>query len=368
MTLLSVLAVTEPGKQAWFWAAADVAIGILLLLNLLLIVVVFARRFRESSRERRRKQFRTRVDQLFAEHGPGAGGDTASVRRQLSGFDELERPLAASVVIERLRVAAPEERDRLLEWLRQIGAIEVLFRSARRWAPWRRALAIRVLGLAGAEEAVPVLIERLSDRSRYVREAAVRALGRIGDTRALPALAQHYFEPGRVGAGIVYEALLAFGSASTQVFSEGLRSPNEHVRVPSVFGVCSVLESAAARARLEPMLGDESASVRAAGAEMLGRIGGGEVTEPLARASRDEARSVRRAAVSALGTYDDSHALQLALSALDDPDRDTALRAGETLVRLSRLPHVGPIAEAAVSDEQAWPIERARILASLGVV
>jgi hypothetical protein len=99
--------------------------------------------------------------------------------------------------------------------------MEVVFRSVRRWAPWRRALAIKMLGFTGAEEAVPVLIQRLSDRSPYVREAAVRALGRIGDTRALPALEQLYVEPGRVAAGILYEALLAFGPHSAQVFSDG---------------------------------------------------------------------------------------------------------------------------------------------------
>jgi HEAT repeat protein len=368
MTLLCVLAVAEPGKQPWFWAAADVVIGILLVLNLLLFVVVHARRVRESSREHRRKVFRTTVEQLLADRAPGASLDSASVRRQLRNFNELERPLAASVLIERLRVVPPGDRARTLEWLREVGAIDVLFRSLRRWAPWRRALAIKVLGLAGAGEAVPALIDRLSDRSRYVREAAVRALGRIGDTRALPALEQLFVEPGRVSAGIVYEALLAFGPAAEQVFSEGLHLPDEHVRVPSVFGVGSVVHVAAARARLEPMLGDESAAVRAAAAEMLGRIAGGEVTEELARASRDEEQSVRRAAVSALASYDDPAAVRLALSALDDPDRDTALRAGETLVRLSRLSGVGPSATTAVAATKGWPIERARVLASLGVV
>ena len=101
---------------------------------------------------------------------------------------------------------------------------------------------------------------------------------------------------------------------------------------------------------------------------MLGRIAGGEVTEEFARASRDEERSVRRAAVSALGSFDDPQAVQLALGALGDPDHDTAVRAGETLVRLSRLPRVGAVASAVVADRQPWPIGRARILASLGVV
>lgn len=366
--MLSALATVDLGKQPWFWVTTVVIVGVLLAVNVLLILMVHARRVAEGSRDYRARRFRDRADQLLADHGPGTEGDIESARRQLSGLNALERPIAASMLIERLHVAPPEEQARTLEWLRQIGAIEVLFRSVRRRAPWRRALAIQLLGLAGADEAVPVLVERLEDRSHYVREAAVRALGQIGDARAVSALAQVFLEPGRVVAGVVYEALLAFGPLSAQVFREGLHSPNEHVRVPSAFGVGSVLDPADARSLLTPLLADQAAIVRAAAAETLGRIGGGQVTEELARASRDEERSVRRAAVSALSSYDDPQAVQLAASALDDPDRDTAMHAGETLVRLSRLSRAGPIAKAAAADRQAWPIERARILASLGVV
>jgi HEAT repeat protein len=285
----------------------------------------------------------------------------------LDRLNELERPIAASIMIERLEAASPDEREQTLEWLRQVGAIEVLFRSVQRRTPWRRALAIRMLAVTGAEEALPVLIERLTDRSRCVREAAVRALGRMRDIRVLSALAELYMQPGRVGAGVVYEALLGFGPAAAQVLSESLYSPNEHVRVRSVFGVGAALEPAVARSRLVRTLGDESAIVRAPDGRRAGTDRRQRAHGRVARASRDEERIVRRAAVSALASYDDPCAVQLALSALDDPDRDTAVRAGETLVRLSRLTRVVAIASAVVADGQQWPIKRARILARLGV-
>jgi HEAT repeat protein len=336
MTLLRVLAVTQPGKQTWFWATADIVVGVLLFLNVLLLVFVHARRVRLASRGQRAERFRGRLEELFAEQ------DLTAVAKQVRSFNELERPIAAEFVIERLRTASPEEREQTLAWLRQIGAIDVLLRSVSRWQPWRRALAIRTLGLAGASEGVPLLIERLSDRSRYVREATVRALGRIGDQRALPVLAHLFGEPGQAGAGIVYEALLAFGNDAAPVFHEGLRSPNEHVRVASVFGLGSVLEPRAAAAQVEHMLGGESPLVRASAAQVLERVGNGSVPAGLVRAAHDEQRSVRRAAVSAFASYDDSQALLLALGALDDPDRDVAIRAGETLVRLAACRASGP--------------------------
>jgi hypothetical protein len=69
--------------------------------------------------------------------------------------------------------------------------------------------------------------------------------------------------------------------------------------------------------------------------------------------------------VSALGNYDDPQSVRLALNSLDDPDRDTALRAGETLVRLARRPNLGGAATAAIAANHSWPLETARRLASL---
>jgi HEAT repeat protein len=363
MSILPILFSTTPTKEPWYWATADAVVAVLLLLNVLLLVVVHGREVREGVRARRTARFRASFEQTLAELR-SERLDEARLQRELRGLNELERPIAARMLTEDLRTASADGRSRICTALREIGGIDLMLRSARRLMPWRRALAVRTLGLVGAEEAVPELITRLSDRSRYVREAAVRALGRIEDERALPALAYLFANPGRVAPGLVYEALIAFRDSSAQVFRDGLHSPDEHVRVASVFGVAS-LEPEVSRARLERMLADGSAAVRTAAAEMLGRIGGAQVTDDLTRATRDEQPSVRRAAVSALGAYDDWKSLQLALDALDDPDRDTALRAGEALVRLSRQPNVGTEAAAATAANASWPVEAARLLSAL---
>lgn len=93
---------------------------------------------------------------------------------------------------------------------------------------------------------------------------------------------------------------------------------------------------------------------------------GAQLPELLPRALRDDQRSVRRAAVSALGSYDDSQAISHLLAALDDLDRDVAVRAGESLVRLGSFARAGASARAAVAETDAWPLERALVLESLG--
>jgi HEAT repeat protein len=216
---------------------------------------------------------------------------------------------------------------------------------------------------------VPVLVERLSDHSRQVRETAVRALGRIGDTAALPQLAALFGVPGRVGAGVVYDALVAMGPEAEPVFAEGLRSEIESVRVAACFGIAALAEPSTARSVLEPLLDDEAVPVRTAAAESLGQVGGRAVPPALARAARDGQQAVRSVAVGALGSYDDPQAVGLAFDALGSPDRDTAVRGGETLIRLARRDAAASAAVDALRRAEAeWPVRRAAVYASLEAV
>ena len=150
---------------------------------------------------------------------------------------------------------------------------------------------------------------------------------------------------------------------------DALGSEIASVRVASCFGVAVLSEPESARRLLEPLLGDGAAPVRSAAAESLGQIAGERLPDALADATRDEQAAVRSAATGALGSYDDPRGVALAVNALLDPDRDTAVRAGESLVRLSRRPLAGEAARQALRrEESAWPVERALTLSSLGVV
>jgi hypothetical protein len=365
--LAVVVAVAD---QTWVRGFADAVALTLLVLNVTLLVGLHARRVRQYLRTRRAKRFHARLGEIFGQFDPATRTrDPQWLRTQVGTFDELEQQTAAIMLIQRMAPASEEERLRTLEVLRQAGAVDSLARSTRRWLPWRRALAIRALGSIGAEETVRCLIERLSDRNRYVRESSVRALGRIGDLHALPSLAELFRSPGRVGTGVVYDALVALGPEARSVFADALGSEVASVRIASCFGVAVLSEPERARRLLEPLLGDAAAPVRSAAAESLGQVAGGRLPDALAHATRDEQAAVRSAATGALGAYDDPRGVELAVRALVDPDRDTAVRAGESLVRLSRAPLAGESARSALQGEDAgWPVERALTLSSLGVV
>lgn len=368
MSQLFVLA-SNPTESTWFWLTADVIVSLLLLCNLLLFVGVFARRGREGLRLRRRERFRARFEPVIARIEAGHPPQIEDLRRELYALDELQRPLAATVLLERLRPATQDERAQMRELARECGATELLLRASGRQPPWRRALAIRTLGWLGEERAVPALLDHCNDRARHVRETSVRALGRIGDRRALPSLEQIFLDPQRkVAAGFVYEALIAFGEDAAPVFRHGLASDDEHIRVASCFGAEATLPPDQASVLLEQMLADRSPMVRSAALQALGTIGGENVPELLARCAQDDEQSVRRSAVTALGAYDDPRAIEILHEALADPDRDTVIRAGESLVRLNVRPGVARPTRGPIADGETWPVERASVLASLEVL
>jgi HEAT repeat protein len=364
------LFLAEPAKHPLFWQATVLTVLLLIGLNLLLIAVVFGGRLGRAVRRRRTAGFDESFEPVVDEiAGHPASVDRAELRRRIEALDDLERPLAATMLLERVMGASAEARAEMLDLLRDTGAVDLMLRGTRRRRPWRRVLAIRGLGWLGAPEGVSPALEHLSDRNRYVREASIRALGRIGDKRALPRLEEIYLDPERtVASGFAYEAVVAFGVDAAPVFRRGLRSDDERTRVASCYGIVHALDPDRARPLLEGMLGDSAPTVRAAASETLGRIGGDKVPTELARASRDNHPSVRLAAAGALGSYDDARALDLVLGALDDPDRNTAIRAGESLIRLGRLPGIGQQTRAAVEETNAWPVARARTLASLGAL
>jgi len=353
-----VVLFTDPAEQPWFWETAVIVAGVVLLLNLLLIGLVFGHRFREIVRTKRVEEFRVRFAPVLRGVEAGDAVSIERLRRKVGRLNELERPVAASMLLEHLRTASPKERTAVLQRLDDTGALAVIQRGTNRRLPWRRALSIRMLGWLGAEEGVAPALAHLEDPNRHVRDSSVRALGRIGDPRSVPALERLYLDPDAgVAAGFLYEAVIAFGPAAEPVLREGLSSPDTNIRVSSCFGIATVLAPEEARPVLAQMLADEAATVRAAAAETLNRIGGRQAPAELVRAAGDEHRSVRREAVTALGSFHDPAAVERLLTSLADPDRLTVVRAGESLVRLG-----------SADRSDTWPVERARTLASLGAL
>jgi HEAT repeat protein len=178
-----------------------------------LLAIVAARHLETAGADRRRERVRGQLEPVFSRFLESEDQErlAAELRPAFMRMDAAERPVAAVLVADLMREAAPSHREELREALVRSGIVELGERGTRRRSPWRRALACEMLGRIGARRAVPALLARLQDRRPEVRIAAVRALGEIGSAEAVPALSEAFLERRVAPTNVVHNALRRIG-------------------------------------------------------------------------------------------------------------------------------------------------------------
>src|SRR5690348_9911774 len=95
----------DPARQEWFGEAAVIGVAALVFLNLLLFVIVYGRRVLELWRARRTRAFRARFAPLVDEVASGRLDDPEEAHRLVMQLDKLQRAVAATMLLDRLRSA-----------------------------------------------------------------------------------------------------------------------------------------------------------------------------------------------------------------------------------------------------------------------
>jgi HEAT repeat protein len=151
------------------------------------------------------------------------------------------------------------------------------------------------------------------------------------------------------------------------VFERGLATTDPAVRVSSCFGLAAIATQRPGCVwRLAQVLGlDSDIRVRAAAAAALGIVGGDEIPDPLLAAVNDPEVAVRRAAVRALGSFDDPASGTTLDQRTEDEDRETAIRAAEALLALADRPRAAGEARSRLESSSAWAVEYARTVAEV---
>jgi hypothetical protein len=340
------------------------------VVTFLMSIVLVATRARWERERRTREQARRRLGPIAAglldTRDPAEAAD--ALRPLVAGLSLGERLTGAAVAADSARAATPAQRETILQALRGAGIVELLEQATHRRAPWRRAFACQTLGALGSKWQVPVLVERLDDRQLEVRIAAVRALGELGSPVAAPALTAAFLTRQCAPSTILSDSLSRLGPNGTAAFVVGLEVADPVVRISSCYGIADTAAAdppAALRRLAEVLGGDRDAAVRSAAAAALELVGGDDAPAELLAAVEDGDVRVRRAAVQALGAFDDAAAVDPLLAMSDDEDRETAVRAADALLRLTRGPRGGDAARGAAAASTAWSVDYARTLAEV---
>lgn len=353
-----LLVIVGPLRFTLWILAGSVAVIVILM------TIGAWRHFESVRADHRRERVRGELGPMFSRFRETSDSKQLAdeLRPTILRMDAGHRPVAALLTIDLMDAASsPAEKEALRHALDEAGIIELGERGTRRFSPWRRALACETLGKVGAQRSVPALLDRLTDRRPEVRMAAVRALGDIGSDDAVPALGEAFLERRVAPTDVINDALRSIGREAGTVFERGLVTTDPAVRVSSCFGLAAIAAQRPGAAwRLAEVLAlDSDVRVRAAAAAALGIVGGDEVPDPLLAAANDPEVAVRRAAVRALGSFDDPRSGPKLDERTEDEDRETAIRAAEALLALADRPRAASEARALMESSSAWAVEYA---------
>ena len=196
-----------------------------------------------------------------------------------------------------------------------------------------RQAAAEALGQLGNARTVEPLAEALKDSDDRVRRAAAEALGQIGDARAVEPLIVALKDS---DSWVKKRAVEALGKISDPRAVEPLIVALKDSDVRDVATRALEMIGLQAIDLLVATLKHEDWHVRAAAAEVLGKIGDVRTVKPLLVALQDSYSSaVRWKAAGALGAIGDVQAVELLIVALKDRDSSVREGAAEALAKIS---------------------------------
>ena len=315
-------------------------------------VAVVVERLAFARLRHRQRQLETRYLHVIRR---ALAGDPAAVT-ELARCPRRRRLELAAILIEPLiddRDPVRIARTRaVIDAMAIVPIADAYLRS--RWG-WRRAMALRVLGMSKITERTPQLIAALDDANADVRAAALDALRDLGSREALNAIIVHLNDPS-LHSGRRAAALMAFGSECEPLVLElGRLHPPERARYARALTWCG---SSRSRATLLEWTHDPRPEVQAASLEALARVGLDEVAarRALECLEHDDARVRGMAAQALRGWGGCAHTAAQLARHLDDV-WSVAVRSAYTL-RSMRPDGLDALRGRAVQDGIAGTLAR----------
>lgn len=289
----------------------------------------------------------------------------------VAALAEIEQTSTPSLLASLLENGSTSVRASAARALGQIGSaaapvIKSTIEKLKHPREMAREQAMRNLGKIGVV-AVPLLADALSNSEGEFREYVVRALGETEAENALPLLLPLLEERSGSIGWIASASLAALGPPAVPALSEQLRSTKSHVRERAANALgwmgSAAVESVPALAQA---LNDEASSVREAVAAALGAIGIAGLTPLLSTLMRveDSDRWSVAAAIEEIGLA----AVPTLISMLADAELSTREQAAIILGGIGS--DAGEAVPALIhmlkSDEESGQIQAAVALGEIG--
>ncbi len=221
-----------------------------------------------------------------------------------------------------------EDRETLARLLESRGAVAAARRQCRSHRAESRSAACQLLGDAGSAFAVLDLVPLLDDRSLAVRLDAAKALGRLGHPSAVAPLLGAVTGRHPVPVDVVADAVEQIRDCPASLLRQSVLDPSASTRAigAELLGRLHVLE--AIGDLIDVLEGDPTPHVRIRAARALGRLGSPRAIKPLLACLESGSPALRAESASALGRLGSPAAIpELRVMLLGPSPRNSELAA-----------------------------------------
>lgn len=246
--------------------------------------------------------------------------------------------------------------------------------------PDERAISAAALGVNGADENVPVLVEAIETEPDVVQASAITALGRIGTPAAVAALARFAHSEVTLTRRAVCQALQdvlpeSYPDAARVLIEIGQSTlpkgpgddPNMEVRRAAVTSLAVIQSPLSGEFLTDRAANDPEEGIRNASVKTLGRIKYPGAVDALMQIYEVDDEKNRAWAIEALGEIGDPRAVPTVLKALSDFHGVTRGKAAWSLWQLQQAQCVEPVQQALAIEQDDMPsIVMAHVLVLAG--
>lgn len=331
---------------------------------LALTVLIIANKAWRETRAWLHRRRRERLEPLVLAY---VHGEDASLLAALGGRLELsDRAVVETILLDHAQRVRGISRERLCRALDELGFVDRYLREleSRRW--WTRAAAAERLGLAGAERAIPRLVDALADEASEIRMRAAKALGELGGTSSIRPLIRALDDPSRWSTIRISDILTTMGREVVDELIELFPTLTRNGKIAAL-DILGRIHPLSAIEWIKLRVGDEDADVRARACHALGQIGDPNCSTILIRSLRDREWPVRAMAAKALGRVRNVEAIPALCEAMRDHEWWTRANASEAL-RAMGNPGVFALTQMLDDDDNYARHQAVLMLEEAGVV
>lgn len=234
--------------------------------------------------------------------------------------------------------------------------------------PDERAVSAAALGVNGADENVPLLVEAIETEPEVVQASAITALGRIGTPAAVAGLAKFAHGEVTLNRRAVCQALQdvltpSYPDAAKVLVEIGKSTlprgpgddPHMEVRRAAVTSLAVIRSPLSGEFLIDRAVNDPEEGIRNASIKTLGRIRDPRAVDALMQIYEVDDEKNRAWAIEALGEIGDPCAVPTVLKALADYDGVTRGKAAWALWQVQKAECAGPVQQALAVEQDDMP-------------